>query len=151
MTPFATVTELQERLDWELDEGEIRDAEGALEELSEWACHYGNAKWGTTATPPSLVRSLVLGAAKRYMKHSEGYIQSRAGDETLVWTDRGEEAGSPTFTKAEIASLRRLSKTASFGTIGMVAYGRADRQTVQGLVPTDSTPFPYFSSDTSPW
>ncbi|MGL5825555.1 MAG: hypothetical protein ACRCYU_12205 [Nocardioides sp.] len=150
MDPFATVEELQERLDWELDEGEQRDAEGALDELSHWARHYGDERW-TVASAPGLVKSLVLGAAKRYMKHSEGYVQSRAGDETLAWTDRGEEAGSPTFTKAERASLRRLSKTAAFGSIGIVAYGRAERATVEGLVPTDSTPFPYFRSDVSPW
>jgi len=37
----------------------------------------------------SLVRTLVLRCAARYMRNPDGYVTSRAGDETLTWSDIG--------------------------------------------------------------
>jgi hypothetical protein len=147
MEPFATVDELKARLDWDLEADEERTAAGALEDLSEWVRYYGR-NW-TKANAPRLVRSIVLSAAARFMRNPDGYVQSRAGDETLAWTDRGEDAGSASLTREEIESVKRLARPIAFGTLHVSAWGPQRRSTV-GYVPTDSTPFPYYSGS-GPW
>lgn len=109
MDPFATLEELQNRLDWTLDEGEERVAESALEDASELARAHGR-DWVDATTAPRLVRTLVLKACARYMKNYQGYTQSRAGDETVAWSDSaGENLGQVYFSKDEIKLLEGLA------------------------------------------
>ena len=113
MEPFATLEELQNRLDWTLDEGEERVAEAALEDASDLARAYGRTWWDETLsenTAPRLVRTLVLKACARYMKNYQGYTQSRAGDETVMWADAaGENLGQVYFTRDEIKMVEGLA------------------------------------------
>lgn len=125
---IATLLELKERLDWELDEGEERVATGALEDLSEDARFYGSDYWDSVASPRQ-VKSLVLRAAARYMRNFEGYVQSRAGDETIIWTDDGSEAGTAHFNRREQKILAELSgRVTGLTSVGVIAYGSGRRQ-----------------------
>ncbi|AKY03694.1 head-tail adaptor Ad1 [Streptomyces phage Lannister] len=104
---YATLDELKGRLDWTLDADEERIAAGALEDASDLAAHYGRS-WADGAAP-RLVRTLVLKASARYMRNPGGYTQSRAGDETLGWSDAaGENAGTVYFSDEEQKLLASL-------------------------------------------
>jgi len=120
---IATVEELQARLDWVLDSGEQGVAAGALDDLSDDARYYGSASWSST-TAPRQVKSLVLRAAARYMRNPDGYVTSRAGDETLAWSDLGEDAGTAHFTSTEQKMLAKLAgRSKSIVSVNTVAYG----------------------------
>lgn len=121
--PLATVEELQSRLAYTMTEDDKREAAGALESLSDDARSYGRSSWTEEANTPGSVKRLVLKAAARYMKNYEGYVQSRAGDETLGWTDLGEAAGSPYFTDEERAALGSFSGASALYTAPVVAWG----------------------------
>jgi hypothetical protein len=77
--------ELKGRLDWELDDDELRIAVGALTDASDLAAAYCR-DW-PEATAPRLVKTLVLKSAARYVRHPNGCTQSRARDETPAWSD----------------------------------------------------------------
>ncbi|MFD7750665.1 hypothetical protein [Streptomyces sp. NPDC059757] len=98
--PYATLDELKGRLDWDPDPDEQRIAAGALEDASDLAATYGR-EWAEDSAP-RLVKTLVLKSAARYLRNPNGYTQSRAGDETLAWSDIGRDAGTVYFTREEI-------------------------------------------------
>ncbi len=151
MEPLATIEELAARLPFVMDEDEEREAMGALEDLSDDARHYGKSSWTEPATTPPQVSRLVLKAAARHMKNPDGYTQSRAGDETLAWDEKGEEAGAAYFIPREIDQLRRLAGITKIFSVPMVAWGTKCRHR-EGLVPTEGgSPFPLFNSDEHPW
>ncbi|WP_432482591.1 hypothetical protein [Kineococcus esterisolvens] len=153
MEPFATLDDLQGRLEWDLDPGEQAIARDALEALSEDARFYARRDWPTRAAAPRQVFTLVIRAAARFMRNPDGYTQSRAGDETLAWTDRGENAGSPVFTKSEIAMLHQLGGGSRLQTAEVTAWRSQQRPVAAGLVPVDygGDGFPMFSREDSPW
>lgn len=120
---LATLPELQSRLDWQLDTGEQSVAQGALEDLSDDARFYGSQRWDST-TAPRQVKSLVLRAAARFMRNPDGFVQSRAGDETIQWSDGGEDAGTAHFTEREQKILAALSgRGQGIVSVQAVAYG----------------------------
>lgn len=87
---------------------DLRIATGALEDASDLAATYGR-EWGED-TAPRFVRTLVLKSAVRYVRNPNGYTQSRAGDETLAWSDaHGRDSGSVYFTRDEIRLLEELA------------------------------------------
>lgn len=151
---FATLTELKGRLEWDLDAGEERIAQGALDDLSADAAFYGRP-W-TDETVPAYIKTLVLKAAQRYMRNPDGYETSRAGDETLGWGERpGNESGAASFTDKEIAAIRSLIRPAVFGSVNVQAWGTKLPSASVGRVPVSGYPgertFPYFSSEDGPW
>ena len=132
--PFATLAELMGRLEWTLDANEEGTATGALEDLSNWARHYGR-NWDATAAP-RLVKTLVLSAAVRYMRNPDGYTTSRAGDETVGWAEHGSQTGNANFLDHEIAALKALARpNATFGTGILTAYGPQRLYGPDGLPP----------------
>jgi hypothetical protein len=147
---LATMGELTARLDWTLDADEERAATGALEDLSEQALYYGKSTWDAS-TVPRLVKSAVLAAAARFLRNTDGFTQSRAGDETLGWTDRGHDAGTAYFTEREIRMIRATAGSTGFGTAPVTAWGPM-RKPVVGYVPVQGggDPFPMFA-DEEPW
>lgn len=149
---LATVDELQNRMSWTMGEDDKREALGALIDLSDQARFYGSPSWTTIETTPQFVRNLVLRAAARFMRNPDGLVQSRAGDETLVWSDAGERAGAAAFTAEEIASLGRGNGASRLYTASVFAWG--ERLTPEVFddavyVPTTVTPytFPYYRKD----
>jgi hypothetical protein len=153
--PLATVDELQDRLDWVLDSGEQGVAEGALGDLSDDARFYGTSSWTDDLVAPRQVKSLVLRAAARFMRNPDGYTQSRAGDETLQWGDRGENAGSAFFTTREQQMLARIAGSNTSGVISvpLQAWGPS-KPTGPGYVQVDPTnyakkprDFPFFAEE----
>src|SRR4051794_40804003 len=97
--PFAEVDDVQRRLDFTLDELEAESVLAALEDLSDEARFIAERDWEVVSTVPNLVRNTVVKAVARWAKNMNGYVQSRAGDETVVWSDLGPEAGAPEFTR----------------------------------------------------
>jgi hypothetical protein len=137
-----------------MDADELREATGALADLSDDARHYGSPKWVSVAVTPRQVINLVLKAAVRHMKNYEGYTLSQAGDERVAFTDRGEEAGTAHFTEQEIERLNEIGghRRTGFYSVGTFAYGRAVRDSREGLVPDAGSNEPIqFYSNGEPW
>ncbi len=122
MEPFATLEELQNRLDWTLDDGEERVAESALEDASDLARAYGRDWEADTA--PRLIRMLVLKSVARYMKNYQGYTLSKAGDESVSWSDKaGENMGTVYFTREERKMIEGLAgKRTALLSVPVVAW-----------------------------
>lgn len=148
--PLASVTELQARLPFDMDEMEEREALGALEYLSDDARTYGRSSWSAPANTPQAVRSVILKAAIRHMKAYEGFVQSRAGDETVVWTDRGDDSGTAYFTDREINSLRRLAGAGGVISTPIFAWSESPAKYDLAKEYVDATandkPFPFFAT-----
>lgn len=120
---IAEFTELQARLDWTLDAGEQNVAESALSDLSDDARFYGSSRWDSE-TAPRQVKSLVLRAAVRHMRNPDGFVQSRAGDETIQWSDGGEDAGTAHFTEREEKMLAAMAgRGTGLVSVNVIAYG----------------------------
>ncbi|MFF7254795.1 hypothetical protein [Streptomyces microflavus] len=150
---YATLDELKGRLDWELDEDELRIAAGALDDASDLAATYGR-DWPEGAAP-RLVKTLVLKSAARYMRNPNGYTQSRAGDETLAWSDIGRDGGTVYFSREEIRLLEELAgRKRGLTSVAVFAWGTKPRaHGAAGQVPVDygGDRFPLFSDEASPW
>lgn len=155
MEPFATLAELKARCDWTFDADEDRAAPGYLEEASDLARAYGRMNW-TPTTAPRQVKNMVISAVRRYMRNPEGYQQSRAGDETLMFADLGHDAGTIYFTPAEEKLLRTLAGNNSLlRTAGVSAWGtrpqRDDNYTIPVAGYEGEKAFPYYGDGTEPW
>jgi hypothetical protein len=155
MEDFATVEDVQAGLEWTLSASEETLCTGALTTLSGDARFYGR-EWFDRSDAPYQVHNLVVKACRRYLRNPDGYITSRAADETVTWTDRRQEAGEAHFTDREIEQLRSLGGNESqIHSAQLSAYG--PRKNVQeGYVPVArdvgrEKPFPFFSDDESPW
>lgn len=147
---FAELSDLEDRLEWDLSDGEKRVGQTALEDLSVDACQHG-AQW-TDANVPQYVKRVVLAAAVRYMRNLEGVVQSRAGDETLIFNEIKEGAGSASFTTAEIEAIISIAQgPQGFGTIPIVAWSEGP-DPLSGWVPTvpQGKLFPMYAAD-DPW
>lgn len=150
---LATVAEL--KLPFVMDDDEEREAQVALEELSDDARRYGRRTWTATSAPYEIKR-LVCRAVQRHMKNYDGFIQSRAGDESVTWTDRGDDAGSAYFTEKEIQAIRLVAGHGGGLHTAQMSWGTTfapDRKSSVGMVLDDAgVPFPYFPDDLgSPW
>lgn len=140
---LATLDELKARLDWELDTSEESVATSALEDLSDDALFYGSANW-TETTVPRQAKSLLLRAAARYMRNPDGYIQSRAGDETLVWSDQGEDSGTAYFSEREQKLLNQIAgRNVGLVSVQLQAHGPARRRGPRYIDPTTKELYNY--------
>jgi hypothetical protein len=143
MAALASVEELAARLPFVMDADEVREAEGALEDLSDDARHYGKASWLDPAKVPAEVKNLITRAASRHMKNYDGFTGSRAGDEDVNWVNRGEDAGSAYFTEREIKKLKALggNQHSGFYSTSVAAWGSYDRNPQHVLYPRDEDGF----------
>ncbi|MEU2111522.1 hypothetical protein [Streptomyces sp. NPDC019507] len=150
---YATLDELKGRLDWSLDAEELRIASAALDDASDLAATYGR-EWPED-TAPRLVKTLVLKSAARYLRNPNGYVQSRAGDETLQWSDIGRDAGTVYFTREEIRLLEELAgRKRGIASVAVSAWNtKPQAADAGGYVPVDyaGDPFPLFGDAVSPW
>lgn len=153
MEAYASIDELKARLDFDLEPSEETMAEAALQDLSDDARYYGNKDWPLAAVPP-FIKRLILKAAVRYMRNPDGYMVSRAGDETIQWAeDKSGDAGTAHFLKEEIEAIKELVYgKRGLHSVGVIAYGSTKQPSIPGLVPTDyKGVFPLFSDDQDPW
>lgn len=130
-SPLAGIDDLKLRLDWELDADETRVATAALEDLSHEARFYGSAQWSTPAVTPQMARTLILKAAVRYLKNVEGYVQSRAGDESVQWAEIPEVMGTASFLPEEQRQLATAARPSSLLVAETYAY--SNRRTSRDL------------------
>lgn len=133
---LATTAELQSRLDWTLNSVELTVAFSALSDLSEDARYWGSSNWDSF-TAPRQAKSLVLRAAARYMKNPDGYTTSRAGDETVMWSDETVSA-SPSFTEGEQKMLAALAgrNTSGLWSADLTAWGPISKSAPRMIDPT---------------
>jgi hypothetical protein len=82
------------------------------------------------------VKTLTLKSAARYLRNPNGYTQSRAGDETLAWSDIRRDAGTVYFTREEI---RLLSRTGAEETRKKLSTNPDETGTAQRYTGSSST------------
>lgn len=147
MAPLVPVSRLTDALDWDLSPAELADATDALEMASDLVRGHGLSTWTEVNCPP-LAAGVALAAAKRYMRTYEGLTQSRAGDETLAYTDLGERMLSVYLTDTEKATLSALVGRSAIVSVEVTAWRSKDIDTV-GYVPVEGgeQQFPFFASD----
>ncbi|WP_326554670.1 hypothetical protein [Micromonospora sp. NBC_01813] len=149
MEPFAQVGDVQRRLDFTLSEQEATAVSAALEDLSNEARFIADREWSDVDNLPNPVRNTVVKAATRWARNMNGYVLSRAGDETLQWANVGEEAGAPEFTAKEIKLIRAVGDGRQgapfFGSIEVYAYVRPGTfdHGYLGTVNGGNKPFPF--------
>ena len=131
MQSYVTVTELEARLaDMEITDAMRSVMAGVLEDASNLARFHGK-DWAIEEVP-GVVRSIVLNAAMRHMRLIEGVVTSRAGDETLTWTDMRELTGTVFLDEEQRNTLKALA-------------GKGKRMWSQQITGWSST------EDTVPW
>lgn len=151
---LATLDELKARLDWTLDSDEERIAQSALEDASILARVYSGLDLPDPQSAPRMIKTLVLRASARYMRNPDGYVTSRAGDETLAWNDdAGENAGTVYFTDDEQDLLKEIGgRKGGLASVQITAWNsRISNRT--GWVPSaDGTrPFPFYADGVNSW
>lgn len=166
MEPLAELSDLLGMLDWELDEDEERVAEGVLALTSDLVRAHGKVSWGVGAGPtptpvPVTARAITLAASKRHMVNLWGLTTSKAGNETLSWSEAGQAAGAPSLTEDEKRLLRALRGNSGGPGVQTHAWGQhvRPRRPVSQLGINDAagyapvaggSPFPYYAGD-EPW
>lgn len=151
---LATLAEVQAGLEWTLTDQEEDLATGALESLSDDARFYGTDRWIDDSAAPRQVLNIVIRACRRYLRNPDGFTTSRAGDETVTWTDRRQESGDAHFTDREIKMLGELGGGRS-DLVSVELTTGPRKPALEGYVPVIAPdrekPFPFFGSDTEPW
>lgn len=149
MESFAQVGDVQRRLDFTLGEQEAVAVESELENMSDEARYIAGREWADPTLVPNQARNTVVKAVARWARNMNGYVMSRAGDETLQWANVGREAGAPEFLDKEVKLLKAIGDGRIghdfFGSVETYAYippGVCDN----GYVPVDGggfKPFPF--------
>src|SRR6478736_282184 len=120
MGPFATLQELKDAVEFEVDDGLARLATGTLDEVSDLIRTHG-LNWEPESAP-GFIKKLTIKATARFLRNPDAYTTSRAGDEMLGWRDQGEEAGGAFLTRAEIGAIRRLSGSTGFASVKVIGW-----------------------------
>lgn len=121
-------------------------AEGILI-ASDEARDLGVSTWSFTSAPPAAKR-IVAAAVARWIANPEGYITSRAGDETLGWADLGEDAGAIRFTRRETERLRNFAvRLGGFGTFEVTAWNHRSPSGDTIYVDAPRKPFPMWAAE----
>lgn len=146
---YATIDEVEDRLDFEMDDATRRMAGAALDDASDMASDYKN--WEDPGPVPGAVKRIVLRAVVRYIRNPDGYSQSRAGDELVAWHQRvGDRPGEVYFTDDEIKTLKRLSNSQDPAIYSVPLYawmpGSSPLRRDQ-YAPTDTGPIPYIAKE----
>lgn len=142
---FADIGDVEDRIDFDLDERQTRMVSARLDDASDLATQLAGISW-TDANVPRVVRAIVLNSVVRWINNPDAITTSRAGDETLAWSDLGEK-GSFYFSEQELEALKGFTRTrAPFGSISVTTWGTREPLDDTIWVPTSSgTPYPYLS------
>jgi hypothetical protein len=139
LVPLAV---LLNKLDRVLDEAEQRDASDALEDATELVRYHGRSTW-TDVNAPRLAKKMVIRSVKRYLKNTDGYSQSRAGDETVAW-EHAESA--PYLTDAEQKMVAQAAGRGSLRAVPISPWGELAEVAEDVYVPVSGggKPFPWW-------
>jgi len=141
------VTEVQARLDFELDAEERVAVASALEDLSDEARYYAGQAWTDPAKVPNLAKVIVVKAVARWARNMSGYVQSRAGDEVVSWPEAKEEVGSASFSPREIKLLKAIGSgyraSGTFGTVSVVAREYREDADTHIAISGSNRPIPF--------
>lgn len=142
MEPFATLEELVDGLEWELDEGERRLAVQTLDEASDLVRAYGR-NW-TPENVPAFVKRLTLKVTARFLRNPDAYVSSRAGDETVAFQEVGAEHVGVYLTREEQKLVKKFTRAPGIVSVPIIAHGTVERPLAR-LVPVDygGEPFPF--------
>lgn len=142
---FADVSDVEDRLDFTLSEAEQRMTLAALEDASVLARGYAGQNWPDHAAPKHVV-TIVLNVVARYMRNPDGYTTSRAGDETVTWSDlRGKAALHFTDDeKEELAGYSPWGTVGGIGSIGVYAHRKGSSRLFDEYVPAAGFPSPHW-------
>jgi hypothetical protein len=148
VTALASVAEVNSRLDFDLDDIEKTAVSSALEDLSEEARFYsGESRWEDPETVPALVKTTIAKAVARWARNMNGYVMSRAGDETVGWPQAEAEVGSPSFSARDIKLLKAIGSgrrsPGAFGTISVVAFAPRTDADISIRMADGSKPIPF--------
>lgn len=154
MASYALWTQVQVELDFTLSERERAQVEQRIDMASEEAAVESGMAWADN-TVPAIVRMLVINKVSRFMRNPDAYIQSRSGDETVVWADMGAraEAANWYWTEKELDILHGLGRPQRrFGVLAISPYGSKDPGPGTYFVPVyrsgpRADPFPWLSHD----
>jgi hypothetical protein len=76
-----------------------------------------------------------------------GYVMSRAGDETVGWPQAEAEVGSPSFSARDIKLLKAIGSgrrsPGAFGTISVVAFAPRTDADISIRMADGSKPIPF--------
>ena len=139
---FADLTDVEDLLDFELDEQAQRACVAKLQQASSMARHYARPlgeRWPESRCP-AIVKTIVINVVERYMRNPDNYTQSRAGDETLAW-EGSDGKGSFHFTDEEKEILADVGR-ASSGLYSVQTYQHnATQNPGDAWIPTSSGSF----------
>ena len=123
---FPSIDDVKRRLEEDTTPQMDSMIQEGLRDALDLCQEYGNSTWDENTLPERIGR-LCAKAVARWIRNPDGFAQSRAGDETLMWQDQ-ERPGEVHFTEDEIAMIQRIAQPqqlSGFGTIQMLAYGDA--------------------------
>jgi hypothetical protein len=152
---LISLDELADVLDWEMSDEERRLASGVIESLSDEARLTGSTAWLGAYCTPGPVRRIVRTAAARFMRNPDGYVQSRAGDETVVWSDKTRPVAE--FTETEVNAIRSYAGRGNVTSVPVYGFsyrrktGPVDRGYVGITGSPGERPFPFLNPGGSPW
>jgi hypothetical protein len=109
MAALGTVADLELRMKREFtSDGDIAEAESALDEASEIVRTEGSALWVDAAEVPRIVRLVVLRLAGRKISNPDGYSSETAGDYSFQRNGVGAD-GALALTSWESRVIRRAA------------------------------------------
>ena len=127
---LTTVEEVVKRLDDEMDDKLEMMIEAGIEDASDEARDFGSPSWDADNVPLKVGRMVAVAVA-RWIRNPGGYVQSRAGDETLNWME-DPDGGKPHFTQDERERLAKI------GTPHIPEFGSFEITAYSSMVPRDS-------------
>lgn len=145
---LVTVEDLTDTLEWTPDADELRLVSATLEDLSDLAVFHGSAAWTTPQNTPLGVKRLILKAARRFLRNPDGYTTSKAGDETVGWSDRDPNLGNAQFTPDEVKMLKTWGRKPTIVSVEVYHSSQKASEDIC-LQVIGGKPFPYYAAD--PW
>ena len=138
---LLTVEDVSARLPYPVEDEHV---EGVVREVivdaSNLARHYGRPTWTASVVPP-VVKTEVRNACVRALVLLDGVVQSRAGDESEMFTDLRSLTGTVFFTRDQQQTIREaaggggnMSSVTSFryGLVAVSDRGRHPRAGFDG-------------------
>ena len=115
---LVSVDEVKSRLPYPVSDPHVEQVVAAvIVDASNLARHYGRDGWHADVVPP-VVKTEVRNACVRSLVLLDGVVQSRAGDESEMFTDLRSLTGTVFFTEDQKRTIREAAGGGgNFGTV----------------------------------